>query len=286
MAVAALLPIATSVLGGIEGYRRSGGDLGAAALGAGLGAVGGRYLPAVAPGVTRFAGQALAPFQGSALSAASALGKIPVLGQLTKGMTLAQQAALGSKLTGAAKLASPAVIGALGTGTGLAAGLALPALAGGAANIASVPARALTGGVAQVGQQGGGMLAQNLGGYQSNYGANLPPAVPTVDQYGNVAPLGMPADVLGLPGLGRTLESQRSGRAMAENLQRYGDIELAFGEAKSRRDLERRLADAAIRQNIATQATMLQNAQIGAQNLGQTFGTGVANMLGAQTQYS
>ena len=50
--LAPLLPIAGSVLGGVEGYKKSGGDLGAAALGAGLGALGG--------GGLRMAGSALA----------------------------------------------------------------------------------------------------------------------------------------------------------------------------------------------------------------------------------
>jgi hypothetical protein len=285
MALAALLPIGMAALGGIEGYRRSGGDLGAAALGAGIGAAGGRYLPGLAPAVTRMAGQALAPFQGSALSATQALSKIPGLANITKGMTLAQKAALGSKLTGAAGVIGPKGLAALGTGAGLAGGLALPGLAAGAANLVSAPLRAVTGGVAQVGQQGTGMLAQGLGGYQSNYGANLPGGVPQVDQYGNVVPMGMPSDVLGLPGIGRTLESQRAGRAMAENMQRYGDVQLGFREAAARKDFERQAAMKGIAQNIATQAAMLQNAQIGAQNLGQTFGTGVANTLGQIYQY-
>lgn len=284
MALAALLPVAGAVLGGVQGYQRSGGDIGAAALGAGLGAAGGHYLPGLAPAVTRFAGQALAPFQGSALSAVNALSKVPGIGNLTKGMSLAQQAALGSKLTGAAKLATPAVLGAVGTGAGIAGTLALPGLAGGAANLLSAPVRAVTGGVGQVGQQGVGMLASGQP-YVSNFGANLPAAVPNVDQYGNVTPSGLPAEVLGLPGLGRTLEAQRQGRATAENLQRYGDIDLAFREAVARKDFERQAAMKGIGQNIATQAAMIQNAQMGAQNLGQTFGQGISNNIGRIYQY-
>ena len=37
--LAALLPIAGATLGGISGYKQSGGDIGAAALGSGLGAL-------------------------------------------------------------------------------------------------------------------------------------------------------------------------------------------------------------------------------------------------------
>ena len=41
--LAALLPIGGAVLGGVEGYKKSGGDIGAAALGSGLGALGGGF---------------------------------------------------------------------------------------------------------------------------------------------------------------------------------------------------------------------------------------------------
>ena len=55
-----LLPIAGALLGGIEGYRRSGGDIGAAALGAGLGAA--------TPAGFRMAGTALGGLGAGALS--------------------------------------------------------------------------------------------------------------------------------------------------------------------------------------------------------------------------
>ena len=71
--LAALLPIGGAVLGGVEGYKKSGGDVGAALLGSGLGALGG--------GGLRMAGMGLA---GTAL-ANNALYK-----------TLAQKAAKGT----------------------------------------------------------------------------------------------------------------------------------------------------------------------------------------------
>ena len=296
MVLAAVPALLGAGLGGIEGYRRSGGDLGAALLGAGIGAAGGAYLPA---GI-RMAGQALGglPLVSQGISAATptayqAAKGLSALkaGQGLKGATEAMKTA-GSlaQFSGATNPTVQAVgRGALSkalAGSAMLGGtLALPGLAGGAASVLSAPVRAVTGGIGQVGQQGTGMLAQGLGGYQSNYGANLPGGVPQVDQYGNVVPMGMPSDVLGLPGIGRTLESQRSGRAMAENLQRYGDVQLAFREAAARKDFERQAAMKGIAQNIATNAAMLQNAQIGAQNLGQTFGTGVANTLGQIYQY-
>jgi len=279
MALAALLPITTSVLGGIQGYRQSGGDIGATLLGAGIGAAGGAYLPA---GI-RMAGSALAA--NPAIS--GLMGKVSpeVLQNIYKGTQVAK---LGGRSAinpaTQALLGSKAAKAALGAGAMTAGTLALPGLAGGAANLLSAPVRAVTGGVGQVGQQGVGMLASGQP-YVSNYGANLPPAVPGVDQYGNVTPSGLPAEVLGLPGLGRTLEAQRQGRATAENLQRYGDIDLAFREAVARKDFERQAAMKGIGQNIATQAAMIQNAQMGAQNLGQTFGQGISNNIGRIYQY-
>ena len=279
MALAALLPITTSVLGGIQGYRQSGGDIGATLLGAGIGAAGGAYLPA---GV-RMAGSALAA--NPAIS--GLMGKVSpeVLRNIYKGTQVAK---LGGRSAinpaTQALLGSKAAKAALGAGAMTAGTLAIPGLAGGAANLLSAPVRAITGGAGQVGQQGVGMLASGQP-YVSNFGANLPGAVPAVDQYGNVTPSGLPAEVLGLPGLGRTLEAQRAGRVTAENLQRYGDIDLGFREKVARSDFERQAAMKGIAQNIATQAAMIQNAQMGAQNLGQTFGQGISNNIGRIYQY-
>jgi hypothetical protein len=63
---AALLPIAGATIGGITGYRRSGGNIGAAALGAGLGAT--------VPATFRMAGTALGGLGASALARAGVSG--------------------------------------------------------------------------------------------------------------------------------------------------------------------------------------------------------------------
>ena len=62
------LAIGGSLLGGIQGYRRSGGNLGQAALGAGVGALGASGIG----GAGRFAGQKLGGLLG--LGAAEAAG--------------------------------------------------------------------------------------------------------------------------------------------------------------------------------------------------------------------
>lgn len=94
----ALLPIAGAALGGLEGYRRSGGDLGAAALAAGLGAA--------APAGLRMAGTALG---GTALGARA-------LAAGTKAMEPLARAAQGAAIK--AGLGPVAPIGAL-TAAGL-----------------------------------------------------------------------------------------------------------------------------------------------------------------------
>lgn len=291
MLAAAALPLIGATLGGIQGYRQSGGDVGAAALGAGIGAAGGYYLPAGA----RMAGQAL---MGSPLVSPAVSALAPKAFQATQALKAVQGGAGVKGALEAAKaagtyathpLAQQLGKGAIASGlTGaavLGGSLALPGIAGGIANLVSAPARAATGGIAQVGQTGLGALLTNQR-YASQYGANLPPGVPAgIDQYGNITPSGLPAEVLGLPGIGRTLEAQREGRAIAENMQRYGDVNLAFREAAARKDFERQAAMKGISQNIATNAAMIQNAQIGAQNLGQTFGQGITNALGTVYQY-
>jgi hypothetical protein len=69
---AALLPIAGATIGGITGYRRSGGNIGAAALGAGLGAT--------VPATFRMAGTALGGLGASALARAGVSGFLASLG--------------------------------------------------------------------------------------------------------------------------------------------------------------------------------------------------------------
>ena len=103
-----LLPIAGAALGGIQGYQQSKGDLGAALLGAGIGAA--------APAGLRMAGTALGGTQ---------LGT-QLLGTLTRGKAAARGLA---GLQGPVAAMTPAGLGALTAGTGVLLGA--PALAAG-----------------------------------------------------------------------------------------------------------------------------------------------------------
>ena len=66
------LAIGGSLLGGIQGYRRSGGNLGQAALGAGVGALGASGMG----GAGRFAGQKLGGLLGLGAAEAAGLGTL------------------------------------------------------------------------------------------------------------------------------------------------------------------------------------------------------------------
>lgn len=282
MVLAALPTIGMAALGGIEGYRKSGGNLGSALLGAGLGAAGGAGLGALGGAATRMAGQALAPFAGSALSATNAAKAIPLVGKLIpSNLNIAQQVALGNKITQAAG-ALPAVAGTAAMGLG---GLAVPAVAG---SISGAVGRG-----AQAAQPLAGQAAQTALGYgayrqtPADYGANLPYAYDqTIGQYGGITPSGLPSEVLGPIGLGKSLETQRQAQASAEALRILKPIEMGYIDAMRRRDFTRQAAMKGIAQNIATQANMLQNAQLAAMNLGQTTGEGISRALGQVTQYA
>lgn len=152
--LAALLPIAGATIGGITGYRRSGGNIGAAALGAGIGAT--------VPSGFRMAGTALGGLGAGALAKAGVSG--PAL------------AKMGARFgTGAAGLGLFAVPGLAGSP---AAALAGPA--GGAAQLGLGAAGYQTPGAPDYEAYAGGALPLGLGefgpgGTLSNPGSVLGP---------------------------------------------------------------------------------------------------------------
>jgi len=249
VALAALLPVAGAALGGIEGYKRSGGDLGATALGAGMGAVGG--------GGLRMAGAKLAGLAlGTPLAKAAATKAV-------KGMALSQADKLA--LLGA---------GALGTGG---ATLGLPLVG----NIAGGASSALAGAAPGVAQGAVGLGAYPRPG-EVQYGGG---AVPPVGRYGGVEPEGSPLDVAGLPGMGRRLETVKSAEAQRDALRLLLPEIYQASEARSKSEFERQMAAAGIRQNIATRAAMLQQAQQAGLGMGLTAAQQAGGALTSQYQY-
>jgi hypothetical protein len=263
---AAALPILGATLGGIEGYRRSGGDLGAAALAAGLGAA--------IPGGMRMAGTALG---GTALGA-RALG----LGSqaLSKGMGAAGQLASKAGVTGLPQGAvAPLTAAGLGAAAAGLGGLIAPSLAGQVAAGVKPPANAATQAAAGLlGTQGPGAV---------NYDAMGNPLPTGLGQFGNVAPYGTALDVINPMGYGagRTAEALREATAQRDSMRMLLPEIAQASEFRSKQELARQMAAAGIRQNIATAANMLERSQQAAQQMGVNAASQAGSALTSQYQY-
>jgi hypothetical protein len=251
--LAALAPIGGAVLGGYEGYRRSGGDLGAAALAAGLGAA--------APGALRMAGTAFGatPMGAAALARGSQL--------LAKGAQFAKLPAPGP-LTAAG-------LGAAAAGVG---SLVAPQLAGSIAAAATPAARtAARTGAGAVGYQGPGAV-----NYEATAGGAIPPNIGT---FGAGGTLSDPLQVLGPVGMAQGLETLKTAEAQRDALRLMMPEIAKASEFRSRQELQRQLAAAGVRQNIATAANMLERSQQAAQQMGLTAASQAGSALTSQYQY-
>lgn len=264
----ALFPIGGALLGGYEGYRRSGGDIGATLLGAGLGAA--------IPGGMRMAGTAL----GETALGANLLGR--GTGLLSKGAGAAQGAAAKAGLLGMgprAAIATP-VLTAAGLG-GLAAGVGSFVAPGLAGNIAAGVAKPVQQAIGAGGAMGVGQTSPS-GEFTSPGGA-----VPQTGQFGPTDAYGSTYNVLDPTG-------QMAGGRLAQELEQ--DVQLRgmkkimpyvyqSAEARSKSEYERLMAAAGIRQNINTAANMLLNSQLSAQRLGEGAARDMGQALTRNYQY-
>jgi len=264
-----LFPAIGAALGGIEGYRRSEGNLGAALLGAGLGAV--------TPAGLRMAGTALG---GTALGA-RALSGLSGLGSKVMGSGAGAQLAKAGLKMPAGPLApmTAASLGGLLAGGGLALGV--PALAGGLAAGAAEP-------IGKAAQAATGAF----GAGKQITGAGKP-------QIESPAQLGAVPDILSDPGLQGYLSTmdpmQRTQATMAlsqqlydqnlANASRASNITMRFQEAIKDRDFQRSAKAAELQTALATNAAMRQQAQLGAQAMGQGILSGVSQAGATQYRY-
>ena len=252
-----LLPLIGGTLGGIEGYRQ--GGLGGAVLGAGLGAVtpAGLRLAGSALGA-KLGGQALGNIatkigtqSGRAATAAAGLAKGGALKQMGAGVL--EKGVVPGLEALKAGFANPAALGGLAAGTGVALGL--PSITGGLGG-------RLAGGVGQAlggaGQSAAGIIGYTADGAPVYGGAALPPGL---GQYGATSPEGMPTDVLGPSGMGRRLETLKAAQTQRDVLRTLLPEIEAAAEARSKKEFERQMAGAGIRQNIRTRAAMQERAQ-------------------------
>jgi len=287
MALAAIplgLKALSSLAGGIAGYQK--GGLKGALIGGGLGAV--------APGAIRMAGTALG---GTALGGKALAGigsNVDKLGNVVYGLG-ANSPVLGQTIMGAGKglgglgagIGVGGTAGAAALGTGLGTGYA----ALGAPGVSALTG-ALTGG-ANRGISG----ASGIAGYnavQPDYG-QIPagaygPAVPGgLGQYGGTNMYGSnPYDVIDPSGAmsANRLMQLKQAELNAKMLDTIAGTQMKWTEETKRRDLERQLAAAGIRQNIITQAGMLRDANQAGLNQGTNAMQQVGSALTNNYSYS
>ena len=140
----------------------------------------------------------------------------------------------------------------------------------GAAGLAFKGGQMLGGsGAAQGIQQAGGNLAQTGAGvigytadgkpvYGNIGGGALPPGM---GQYGPTSPYGGPLDVLGPAGMGQRLQTLKDAQTQRDVFRTLMPEVMEVREATAKKDFERNMAAAGIRQNIRTRAEMQRAAQ-------------------------
>ena len=177
----------------------------------------------------------------------------------------------------AEKLTNPALrsVGYGLTGLGLGAGaLAL----GGAMNPASSGVvQSAQQGLGGAGQLGAGLIGYTADGapvYGNIGGAAVPPGM---GQYGPTSPYGSPLDVLGPAGMGQRLQTLKDAQTQRDVFRTLMPEVMGVREATAKKDFERNMAAAGIRQNIDTRARM----QMAAQQAGLRAGLGAMDQAGA-----
>jgi len=150
--------------------------------------------------------------------------------------------------------------------------------------------RNLAGQVTGIG--GGGVQnVAGLIGYNAVTGEPIvgPAVPPGMGGYGGTPPIGgNPIDVLTPSGAAsaQRLTTLKNAETMAAALNAYMPTVRKFSEQAKKDEFERQMAAAGIRQNIATNAQMLANAQLAGLNMGQTGAQQVGAALTGAYNYS
>ena len=257
------LPAVGAVGGAIPGLRK--GNLGEAALGSGMGALtgwgGAGGLTALTKGGMRMAGG-----MGAQNLLGTAAGQIGGLGT--------QKAVMGA-------LTPQVLTTAARAGIPLAGAAGVFGLSGGLSGIGGQGANRALG-------AGSGIIGYNAvtGEPITAAGAAVPPGL---GQFGGTNMYGSsPYDVIDPAGAmaANRLMQRKQAQLTADNINTIAPTQLKWTEETKRRDLERQLAAAGIRQNIATQAGMLQAAQQAGLNQGTTALQQVGGALTNNYSYS
>ena len=267
------LAVGGSLLGGIQGYRRSGGNLGEAALGAGMGALGASGLGQAG----KFAGGLAAKAVPGALTGAALKQTVAnaAAGDAGAKLLLASQGLLNT-----APAALPA-LGALGLGGG--------AILSGNVGVPQTMGAGSMG--AQRGVSGAGIpqaLAGTIGyGMPSGETGYLQPVAQGIGQYGGIAPIGSdPLGVIDPRGRdsARRLMQRKEGETLRDNLNTILPTVEKFSDRAKQRDLQRGLAAEGVKANIQANVEQLIRAQNAVNALATQGMVGATNAL--QTQYN
>ena len=260
------LAVGGSLLGGIQGYRRSGGNLGEAALGAGMGALG----ASGAGGLGRFAGSKL-------------LGMALPGGLTGAGGQALLKAAAGGDAAAQLLIKTPALAGVLAGGGALATG-----------NV-GVPQTMGSGSMgAQQAMSGAGIPQALAGtiGYGMPRGENpadylQAPVSQGLGQYGGIKPIGSdPLGVIDPRGreAARRLMQRKEGETLRDNLNTLLPTVEKFSDRAKQRDLQRGLAAEGVKANIQANVEQLIRSQNAVNALASSGMEGAVNAL--QTQYN
>ncbi len=238
-----------ALVGGVQGYQRSGGDLGRTLASAATGGL----LGGATGGLGGLAGGAATRFAGQKLGLDTALGQ----SLLNKGVSEATLKAAPGFLGGATNI-----------GTQLAAGGLLAPLAGS---------------IGQLGTQAAGATTAGIRGMQPVPGMPNVAALPEGIQDQN-RPMNL-YDVYYGPGLtARTAEELAQDVQMKGLQKQFNTMYPQLSQAK-KDEMQRQLAAAQIRQNIATAANMIERGQQTAQSIGINAANTLGNALASQYQY-
>ena len=253
------LPIIGSVAGAIPGLRR--GNLGEAALGAGMGALtGGLGTGGAIKGVTK-AGMRMAGSKGLQSLIGTTAGQLGGLGTQKAVMSALTPAALTKAarvgiplagIAGVAKVAGGGMGGGSGMGGGAGmgmggygSGMGLGGLAGGGAGLLGY----------------GSVRGEPMGGMPLPMG---------IGPYGNIGPTGLPLDVLSPLGIdaGRRLRTIKDAEALRDAQNIVLPTIRKFSEQAKKDDFSRSIASRGIAQNIATNAALTEGMAKATRDMG------------------
>ena len=243
------------------------------------------------PAIGRFAMQYLPLIVGGSAAAKPLMEGRPLDALVQGGLGYLGGKGLQGPVTGLTQQAmarAPGLAGAVGLGNlgpalSTAAGIGIPSLA---TALAPKVAQGLGGTVSQVAnpvaQTAAGTLGYRAPGSPYYGGSGFPPGT---GMYGGVSPYGSPLDVLGPAGMGQRLQTIKDAETMRDAMRLLNPEILAASEARSKKEFERNMAAAGIRQNIATRAAMQQKAQEAGLRAGLTAAQQAGAALTQQYQY-